>query len=291
MKIALYGKHPVNGDDQFLEHLLEVLRQRGCGVWIYKMWMQPRELAGHLNMPFQVFESCEQIKAEGIDFLLSIGGDGTLLDTLPLVHDSGIPVIGINLGRLGFLSAAGREDLYQVMDSIFQGNIHLEPRTLIQLQSNNFTPYPYALNELSILKELPASMISISVWIDGEFLNTYWADGLLIATPTGSTAYSLSCGGPIITPNSRNLLITPVANHNLTVRPVVVPDSSCIEVEVDTKSGRFVLGLDSRVGIMKKKTRMQIRLAPFTLNLGRLPSRTFYSTLRAKLTWGHDIRN
>ncbi len=291
MNIALYGKHPVNGEDQFLEHLLEALQQRGCGVYIYKKWSQPCELAERMGMQFSLFDSYKQITAEGIDYLLSIGGDGTLLDTLPLVHDSGIPVIGINLGRLGFLSAAGREDLQQVIDSIFGHRIFLEPRTLIQLELDNFASYPFALNEVSILKELPASMLSISVWIDGEFLNTYWADGLLIATPTGSTAYSLSCGGPIITPNSHSLVITPVANHNLTVRPVVVPDTSVIQVEIETKTGRYVLGLDSRVGIMKNRKRMQIRLAPFTLNLGRLPSRTFYTTLRAKLTWGHDIRN
>ena len=291
MNIALYGKHPVNGEDQFLEHLLEALHQRGCGVYIYKTWLQPCELAKRMGIRFSIFENYLQIVSEGIDYLLSIGGDGTLLDTLPLVHDSGIPVIGINLGRLGFLSAAGREDLQQVMDSIFEHRIFLEPRSLIQLELDNFAPYPFALNEVSILKELPASMLSISVWIDGEFLNTYWADGLLIATPTGSTAYSLSCGGPIITPNSHSVVITPVANHNLTVRPVVVPDTSVIQVEVETKTGRYVLGLDSRVGIMKNRKRMQIRLAPFTLNLGRLPSRTFYSTLRAKLTWGHDIRN
>lgn len=289
MRIALYGKHPVNGEDHFLEHLFGELVARGCTVLIYRSWSQPQQLADKLGLHYYVFEKPEHLS--GVDYLLSIGGDGTLLDTLPLVHDSGIPVLGINLGRLGFLSAAGREDLDQVLSCLFDGKVNLEPRSLLMLEAEGFKAYPYALNEISILKELPASMLSISVWIDGEFLNTYWADGLLIATPTGSTAYSLSCGGPIITPNSRSLVITPVANHNLTVRPIVVPDTSQIGVEVETKSGRFVLGLDSRVGIMKTRSRMHIQLAPFALNLGRLPSRTFYSTLRAKLTWGHDIRN
>ncbi|MGC8866459.1 MAG: NAD kinase [Bacteroidales bacterium] len=289
MRIALYGKHPVNGEDRFLEHLFGELVSRGCTIYIHRSWTQPQQLADRMGIQYLVFEKPEELVE--VDYLLSIGGDGTLLDTLPLVHDRGIPVLGINLGRLGFLSAAGREDLAQVLSCLFDGNIDLEPRSLLKLEAEGFKAYPYALNEISILKELPASMLSISVWIDGEFLNTYWADGLLIATPTGSTAYSLSCGGPIITPKSRSLVITPVANHNLTVRPVVVPDSSHISVEVETKSGRFVLGLDSRVGIMKTRSRMEIQLAPFTLNLGRLPSRTFYSTLRAKLTWGHDIRN
>ncbi len=289
MKVALYGRHPVNGDDQFLERLFEGLVSRGYEVYIYGGWEQPQSLAVRRAIPYQVYDKAEQL--QGVDYLLSIGGDGTLLDTLPLVHNSGIPVLGINLGRLGFLSAAGRENLETVLGNLFEGKISLEPRTLLALNLEGFKAYPYALNEISILKEMPASMLSISVWIDGEFLNTYWADGLLIATPTGSTAYSMSCGGPIITPNSRSLVITPVANHNLTVRPVVVPDTSSIQVEVETKTGRYVLGLDSRVGIMKKRLRMQIQLASFTLNLGRLPSQTFYSTLRAKLTWGHDIRN
>jgi NAD+ kinase len=289
MKIALFGKNPVNGNDNFLETLLKQLQGRGSQIFIYKSWGQPALIARENGIPCESFD--DHTGLAGIDFLLSIGGDGTLLDTLPLVHDSGIPVLGINLGRLGFLSAVGRDEAETALDCIFNDKINFEPRVLLKLEMPDYNGYPYALNEISIQKELPASMLSVKTWIDGEFLNNYWADGLIVATPTGSTAYSLSCGGPIIAPHSENFVITPIANHNLTVRPVVVPDESRITIRVDEKAGRFILGLDSRILPVRAGSEIIISKAGFGLNLVRLPSRNFYTTLRAKLTWGHDIRN
>lgn len=289
MNIALYGKNPVNGNDHFLEKLLRQLHERGSRISIFRPWQQPARIAGEYNIPYESFDDHEGL--EGVDFLLSIGGDGTLLDTLPLVHDSGIPVLGINLGRLGFLSAVGRDEADTALDCIFNGQINFESRALIKLDMKDYEGYAYALNEISIQKELPASMLSVKTWIDDEFLNNYWADGLIVATPTGSTAYSLSCGGPIITPHSENFVITPIANHNLTVRPVVVPDESHITIQVDEKAGKFILGLDSRIVHVQAGSEIKISKAGFRLNLVRLPSRNFYTTLRAKLTWGHDIRN
>ena len=192
MKIALFGKHPLNGQDRFLEGLMEGLLERGCSISLFSPWKQAREVARTLGISVTLFD--EENPPRGEDYLLSIGGDGTLLDTLPLVHDSGIPVLGINLGRLGFLSAVARDEAATALQCMFEGTVSLEPRSLLEIDTEGYTGYRYALNEISILKEPPASMLAVKTWIDGDFLNNYWADGLIVATPTGSTAYSLSCG-------------------------------------------------------------------------------------------------
>jgi NAD+ kinase len=289
MEIALYGKNIVNNHNSFLEKLLKHLNDLQVQILIFEQWQTPIETAKSLGIPYHIFSDYHHLQSA--DYLLSIGGDGTLLDTLPLVHNTGIPVIGINIGKLGFLSAVSRDEIETVLDCIIHKKIMLEPRTLLELKSDDYNGYKFALNEISILKQLPASMLSIKVNIDGEFLNNYWADGLIVATPTGSTAYSLSCGGPILMPSSENFVITPIATHNLTVRPVVVPDTSKIEIEVDKKTGLFLLGLDSRIIQFATSKKIALQRADFKLNLGRLPDRNFCTTLRAKLTWGHDIRN
>ncbi len=289
MKIALFGKNIIENHHSFLEKLLQRLHDLDCHILIYEQWKSPIETIRKSGIPYDTFATYHDLRSA--DYLLSIGGDGTLLDTLPLVHNTGIPVLGINIGRLGFLSAVSRDEIETVLDCIINKKIMLEPRTLLEIKSDDYDGYKFALNEIIILKQLPASMLSIKTFIDGEFLNTYWADGLIVATPTGSTAYSLSCGGPILMPSSENFVITPVANHNLTVRPVVVPDSSKIDIEVDKKAGKFLLGLDSRITSFSAGGKIILKCADFKLNLGRLPDRNFCTTLRAKLTWGHDIRN
>jgi NAD+ kinase len=227
------------------------------------------------------------------DILFSIGGDGTLLDTISYVRDSGIPVLGVNLGRLGFLSSISREDILPAVDNVMAGNYTLEQRTLLSLTSPHglFGELNYALNELSITKTDTHALAVVSVHVNDKFLNTYWADGLIVATPTGSTAYSLSCYGPIITPGSENFVITPIASHNLTVRPIVIPDNQEIRLKVSGRNQLYQVGLDSRYETINNSVELIIRRADFKVNLVQLPNKDFYTTIREKLLWGKDQRN
>lgn len=228
-----------------------------------------------------------------LDYLVSIGGDGTLLDTVTLVRDSGIPIIGINTGRLGFLSSVTAEDTEQAVDALLSRRYWLDQRTLIRLESpaGLFGELNYALNEVAVYRKDPNSMLAIHTYVDDLFLNSYWADGLIIATPTGSTAYSLSCGGPIVLPGSRNLIITPIATHNLTVRPVVIPDDCTIRLRVEGRSSEFFVSLDSRFNTLDSSTEIIIVRENFKINLIRMEEQNFFSTIRGKLKWGLDIRN
>ncbi|MEI7895920.1 MAG: NAD kinase [bacterium] len=228
-----------------------------------------------------------------VDFLFSIGGDGTILDAVGLVGNSGIPIIGINLGRLGFLSGISKELIFPAIRSIQDGQYKIEERTLLRLDApaNLFGPVNYALNELTVFKPNVMSMLTIKTWINGEFLNAYWADGLIVSTPTGSTAYSLSCTGPIITPDSENFLITPIASHNLTVRPIIIRDDSEIRIRVEGQQSEFVVSLDSRIHRLDHGVEILISKAPFKIKLLRLNDKNFFQTIREKLNWGLDNRN
>ena len=239
-----------------------------------------------------VFSSYEDLKDQA-DFLISIGGDGTYLNTIALVRDSGIPIVGINTGTLGFLSNIPKDEIEFAIDEIIKGNYTLDKRTLLKLETdeNLFGDLNYALNELTIHKQDSSSMITTQVYLNEVFLNSYWSDGLIIATPTGSTAYSLSCGGPIITPGSGNFIITPVAPHNLNVRPVVIPDDNTITVKVEGRNERFLISLDSRSETIDQSVKLKIRKQDFHVNLLRLNNQNFPSTLRNKLMWGLDKRN
>ncbi len=225
--------------------------------------------------------------------MLSIGGDGTLLDTLLLVRDSGIPVLGVNTGKLGFLSAVAANEISYASDCLITGNYTLDSRSIVQIKSpeNLFGDFAYALNELTIMKRDTASMITISVSVNNQFLNTYWADGIIVSTPTGSTGYSLSCGGPIISPESKNLVITPIASHNLTVRPIVIPDSAVVKLKVEGKIQDYLLVMDSRSITLKDSKEIILSLAPYTFDLVCPGEKDFYQTIRNKLTWGLDKRN
>lgn len=227
------------------------------------------------------------------DYLFSIGGDGTILDTVTLVKDSGIPVLGINTGRLGFLSSVLPEQIPQAVDSIEKGHFSLDKRAMLRLETdkNIFGEVPYALNELSIHKKDSSSMIIIHTYLNGEYLNSYWADGIIIGTPTGSTGYSLSCGGPIISPHSGNFVITPIAPHNLNVRPIVVSDKHVISIEVEGRNPYFLASLDSRAVTIDSSIQLAVRRENFTFNLIRFDNDNFLQTLRNKLNWGLDARN
>jgi len=239
-----------------------------------------------------VFHAAEQITSE-IQAIISLGGDGTLLDTVALVRGYDVPIMGINFGRLGFLASIGRDEVQAAIKSLVNHSFVVDKRTLIHLDSNLplFGNTPYGLNEFAIHKQDIAPMIKIYTYVNGEFLNTYWADGLIVATPTGSTGYSLSCNGPVVFPDSGSFVITPVAPHNLNVRPIVVPDDNIISFEIESRSEQVICALDSRREIVNKDVQLAVKKESFSLSLIRLSENNFLQTLRNKLTWGLDKRN
>jgi NAD+ kinase len=230
---------------------------------------------------------------DDIEFIISLGGDGTLLDTITLVRDKHIAIMGINFGRLGFLASIGREEVKTAVRAMAHRTYVVDRRTLIHMDASIplFGDVPYGLNEFSIHKRDVASMIKIHTYLNGEFLNTYWADGLIVATPTGSTGYSLSCNGPVVFPDSGSFVITPVAPHNLNVRPIVVPDSHVISFEIESRSEQIICALDSRRELVGRDVQLAVRKEAFAVQLVRLSENNFLQTLRNKLTWGLDKRN
>jgi len=228
-----------------------------------------------------------------IDFIISLGGDGTLLDAVTFVGDKGIPVLGINYGRLGFLASIGKQEIHTVISALVKRTFVLDKRSLVHLDANMplFNGLNFALNEFTIHKKDTSPMIKIHTYLNGGFLNTYWSDGLIVATPTGSTGYSLSCSGPVVFPNSASLVITPVSPHNLNIRPLVIPDDSVISFEVEGRTDGFLCTLDSRREIVSKEVLLAIRKENFSINLVRLNENNFLQTLRNKLSWGLDKRN
>lgn len=225
--------------------------------------------------------------------MVSLGGDGTLLDTITLVRNKNIPVVGINFGRLGFLASIGRDEMGEAVKALARRSFIIDKRTLIHLDSNLalFDDAPYALNEFAIHKQDVAPMIKIHTYLNGELLNTYWADGLILATPTGSTGYSLSCAGPVVFPEACGMVLTPIAPHNLNVRPIVIPDNTIVSFEVESRSDQIICALDSRREIVDKNIQLAVRKESFMLSLVRLNENNFLQTLRNKLSWGLDKRN
>lgn len=292
MKIALYARQVSPDLFPFVNNLITELQKKEVDIIIYQPFFNQVKSFTENNTDITIFSSGSEIR-NNIDFLFSIGGDGTILDTLALVQNSGIPVVGINTGRLGFLSSISQEEVNTAIDSLIRGHFSLDKRTLLRLESSHslFGEVNYALNELTIHKKDSSSMIIINTYLNGEYLNSYWADGLIIATPTGSTGYSLSCGGPIIVPHSDNFVITPIAPHNLNVRPIVVSDKHVISLEVQGRSQYFLASLDSRSVTIDSSLQLAVRKEDFTMNLVRIGNDNFLSTLRNKLKWGLDSRN
>ena len=245
MKIALFGKNLAPENGGYIRQLFKKLSDNQVEVTFYRPFSD--RLADFLpeGVQYSFFNSHADLDA---DLLFSIGGDGTILDTVPFVLDSGMPVVGINMGRLGFLSSISKTEVGKAVDSVLSGDYFVEQRTLLELVSpqNVFGDVRYALNELNVIRNPEHSLLAIKVFVDDVYLNTYWGDGILLATPTGSTAYSLSAGGPIIAPNAKNFVITPIATHNLTVRPVVIPDDSIVRIQVEGREKKFVFSMDSR---------------------------------------------
>ena len=292
MKIAIYSRVIDFEQKTQIQQLFDELIKQNIEPVIYHPFLE--NIRSEFLLPSQISSFTESKDLNGsIDFIISLGGDGTLLDTVSFVRDKNIPVLGINFGRLGFLAGIGKEDLKTAVSALVNRTFVIDKRTLAHLDSNKplFGKVPYALNEFAIHKTDTSPMIKIHTYLNGEFLNTYWSDGLIVATPTGSTGYSLSCGGPILFPDSSSFVITPVAPHNLNVRPIVVPDNNIISFEIEGRSDQFICALDSRKEIVDKDVQLAVRRETFTISLVRLNENNFLQTLRNKLSWGLDTRN
>ncbi len=292
MKVAIYSRGLDFEQENPLLVLLEELSQHDISIWIYKALLEQFSLPEQLYQKLTPFQHPDDLD-EGIDCLISIGGDGTLLDTVTLVRDKQIPILGINFGRLGFLASISKDELAVAVDALINRTYVIDKRTLIHLDSNLplFGDAPFALNEFALHKRDLSPMVKIHTYLNGEFLNTYWADGLIVSTPTGSTGYNMSCNGPILFPESASFVITPVAPHNLNVRSIVVPDNNVISFEVESRADQVICALDARREIVNKNIQLAVRREKFPVNLMRLNENSFLSTLRTKLTWGLDKRN
>ncbi len=292
MKIAIYGRQFNSSVVPFLQHIFDCLAARQIETVIYDKFNQFIADKIKLNTTPDTFSSADDLKGQ-VDKLFSLGGDGTMLDTVTLIRDSNIPVLGINFGRLGFLASINKDDIESAIDSLIQKNYTLDKRSLLNIESafNPFGTDNFALNDITFHKRDTSAMIIIHAYLNNEFLNSYWADGLIVATPTGSTAYSLSCGGPIVFPNSGNIVVTPIAPHNLNVRPIVLSDHNELSFEIEGRSSKYRLSCDSRTEVVDTSVKTVIRKADFQINLVRLNNENYLSTLRNKLLWGIDTRN
>jgi NAD+ kinase len=292
LKVAIYSRVLESTQQKDVQLFFDELHNEGIVPMIFKPFYQ--EMKPYITLPenTETFEHHQELTDE-IEFLISLGGDGTLLDTVTLIRDKNIPVVGINFGRLGFLASIGRDELVTAVKALARRSYIIDRRALIHLDSNIplFNDAPYALNEFAIHKRDTAAMVKIHTYLNGELLNTYWADGLILATPTGSTAYSLSCGGPVVFPDACSLVLTPIAPHNLNVRAIVIPDNTIVSFEIESRSDDIICALDSRREIVDKNVLLAVRRENFMLNLVRLNENNFLQTLRNKLSWGLDKRN
>lgn len=292
MKVALYGRPFSKDFIKSVSALFRKLEEYHAEIIIYKPFLNfLSEDAGIKPAIRGTFETHDDIIGQA-DIMFSLGGDGTFLESVTIVQDHGIPIAGINTGRLGFLSNIPATSIESSIDAIFQKHFSLEHRSLINLELSvgKLSGFSCALNDVSLQKKY-SSMITIHAYLNDVLLNSYWADGLIISTPTGSTAYSMSVGGPIVTPDSNNFIISPLAPHNLAVRPVIVPDHNTIRLKVDSRDSCYILSLDSRTEIFDTKIEILIRRASFTIKTIRIEGYTFYDTMRNKLMWGVDKRN
>jgi NAD+ kinase len=292
MKIGIYSRQFNDTVLPYVQQVFNALVQHQVEIYVYQDLDQ--FISGKISIAgqYKTFTKGKSLKGV-IDVLLTLGGDGTLLDTVSFIRDSGIPVIGINFGRLGFLASINKDDIAAAIHAVVNNEFTLDSRVLLSVESesNVFGDDNFALNDVTFHKRDDSAMITIHAYLNGELLNSYWADGIIISTPTGSTAYALSCGGPIVLPQSGNIVITPVAPHNLNVRPIVLGDDSVLTFEVECRSANYLISCDSRTVVIDSSIKFSIRKAAFELNLVRLNNETYLTTLRNKLLWGIDARN
>lgn len=288
MKIGLYAK-VVSTPKQLrlIEEIIQFLQMEKVEVMIH------HQLAENLPEKTSLKEFGLLCKREPIvDYLICVGGDGTILDAVEIASDSQVPIIGVNTGRLGFLANVSTDGFKNAFSDLKSGSYTIDKRTLLQLESNtDLFRFNYALNDFVLHKKETSSMITVHAFLNGEPLNSYWADGLIISTPTGSSGYSLSCGGPILFPKSSSLVVTPIAPHNLNVRPIIIPDDQVLSFEIEGRSNQFLASLDSRSVTIDQTVQIAIRKADFSINLVRFEGDTFLKTLRNKMLWGMDNRN
>lgn len=294
MKIAVFGyvKHP--GMMSSLATVLNSIHAKQLNLVLEKELHQEARSAGLGVSECQIFSSAEDLD-DTVDLFLCIGGDGTFLRSVNYVRDSGIPVLGLNIGRLGFLANIQKENFGQVLDCLLNSQYVISKRSLILLESDLPSEEPpkqnVALNEITVSRRNTTSMLTIETWLNDEYLNAYWADGLIISTPTGSTAYSLSCGGPVISPETQAFVLTPIAPHNLNARPLIIPDNVTVKLKVSGRKPNYLVSLDANQVIYANETTITVKKAPFHINMIELQGEGFYKTLRKKLLWGEDKRN
>lgn len=292
MKIGIYGRTADENNVLYIRQLIEELTSKGCELFIFEPYLQLLKTMIPVGFPVKTFAADTDVRGK-FDYFFSIGGDGTLLSAVPIIRDTQIPIIGLNIGRLGFLSSISKDEITPAIEALMSKNYHIDKRTLIcaQNKDNVFGAQNFGLNEFTVNKLDTSAMMMIEIELNNNFFSNYWADGLIISTPTGSTAYSLSCGGPVITPQCSNFVITPIAPHSLSVRPVVISDLDEIKIRIKSRSKRFLASLDSNFVNITTDAEFEIRKADFNLNLIRLSKLDYMSTLRSKLLWGSDARN
>ncbi|MBP7272907.1 MAG: NAD kinase [Saprospiraceae bacterium] len=293
MQVVVYGKVLKRHDTPFIQQLFDTLHQEGFTVYVYNNYWN--EIKDHIQVKKDVgtIDSHLDFRTHRFDCIITLGGDGTILSATTLIRDSRVPILGINLGRLGFLASIEKKLIQESIAALKRGMYYLDDRRLLSLESHPdvFGDLNFALNDCTLLKRDTSSMITIHTFINGDYLNSYWADGIIIATPTGSSGYSLSCGGPIIFPDSNNFVITPVAPHNLNVRPIVISDDSVISFEIEGRAENFLCTLDSRFETISSFHQLAVRRCDFNIRLVQLNDINFLRTLRQKLAWGYDARN
>jgi NAD+ kinase len=293
MKIAIYGQSPDKISKNIFLELLNISKNEGIILFVEEKYNTILLKKSKISHNHKLFSSHNDLDSS-IDLMITIGGDGTLLRSITFVRDLGIPIIGINTGRLGFLATLNQEILNVELKKILKAEFDVEERSLLEVSignNQNFSDFNFALNEVSVGRKNTTSMIEIKTILDGEYLNTYWADGLIVSTPTGSTGYSLSCGGPIMTPSSQTFSITPIAPHNLNARPLVISDEIKIELSVEGREKSHLLSLDSQIISLKNNVKIFIKKANYKVKLASISNNSFYKTLRNKLLWGEDRRN
>lgn len=290
MQVGLHGKEFSLKSLPVVERVLDLVSDHGASPIVSAEFAAQLKKAGFKHK-LNTYDSGASLKS--MKFILSLGGDGTLLETVTHVGKTEVPILGINLGRLGFLATINKDETAIALEKVFEGAYTLDKRSLLKVESKpaQFGAQNFALNDFTVMKKDTATMLIVHVQIDGEFLNSYWADGLIISTPTGSTGYSLSCGGPLVFPRTENFIITPVSPHNLTARPIIVSDTSEISLEVEGRSKNFLITLDSRVATGEAGLKLKILKESFKVNLIQLEGQHYFKTLRNKLNWGLDIRN
>lgn len=294
MKVAIYGQYYQNSTEPIIRDIFAFFNKNNVDLVIEAEFLKILHEKNIIEKEYKTFHTHKDLEA-GFDILISIGGDGTILRAAALVQDSGIPILGINAGRLGFLATVQKDNIEEFLQFVIEKKYTLSQRTLLSLHCSPEIPeireINFAMNEVSVSRKDTTSMITIETSLNGEYLNSYWADGLIISTPTGSTGYSLSCGGPVLTPDVNSLVITPIAPHNLNARPLVIPDGTEIKLKVTGREEQYLVSLDSRIASVKNESVLTITKTPFKINMVEIPHQTFLKTLRNKLLWGEDKRN